>query len=299
MGGAADTSGSDDLSRWIGREQRMTQTLNPFPARALAALLDHAHLPEDGDALPAAWHWLYFLETPSSAGTGPDGHAEKGSFMPPTPLPRRMWASGALDLAAPLRLGESAEKVSTIRAAEHKQGKSGELFFVTIDHDVHQRGILCVHEEQTLVYRSMPTGRAPLPPGASAPGASAPGASAPAAADWSRTVNIDPVLLFRFSALTYNAHRIHYDREYATSVEGYPGLVVHGPLLVMLLLDLVRAHKPAAAIKAVRFRAMRPTFDLGAFSLHGRCEDPRVALWSADGDDYVGMSATATLDEEP
>jgi 3-methylfumaryl-CoA hydratase len=294
MGGAGDTLGSDDLSRWIGREQWMIQTLNPFPARALAAMLDHAHLPDAGDALPAAWHWLYFLETSSTAGTGPDGHAERGSFMPPIPLPRRMWAAGAVELLAPLRLGEPAEKVSRIRGVEHKQGRSGELFFVTIDHDVYQRGMLCVHEEQTLVYRAMPTERGPLPAGAAAPGA-----SAPAAADWSRTVTIDPVLLFRFSALTYNGHRIHYDRDYATATEGYPGLVVHGPLLVVLLLDLVRAHKPAPAIKALRFRAMRPTFDLEAFSLHGRCEGPRVSLWSADGEGYVGMSATATLGEEP
>jgi 3-methylfumaryl-CoA hydratase len=289
MGVTSGTLGSGDLSRWIGREQRLTQTLNPFPARALAALLDHARLPEVGDALPAAWHWLYFLETPSTAGTGPDGHPEKGAFTPPIPLPRRMWAAGALELSAPLRLGEPAERVSTIRAVEHKQGKSGELFFVTVDHDVHQRGILCVHEEQTLVYRAMPTGTGPLPPGE----------PAPVAADWSRTVNIDPVLLFRFSALTYNAHRIHYDRYYATAIEGYPGLVVHGPLLAMLLLELVRAHQPAPPIKALRFRAMRPTFDLGAFSLHGRCEGPRVSLWSADCDDYVGMSATATLGEGP
>jgi 3-methylfumaryl-CoA hydratase len=286
MGGGTDSA---DLTQWIGREQRMTQTLNAFPARALAALLDHGRLPDAGEALPAAWHWLYFLETPSSAGTGSDGHPSKGIFMPPIPLPRRMWSAGVLELTAPLRLGEPAERISTIRAVEHKQGKSGELFFVTIDHDVHQRGTLCVHEEQTLVYRAMPTGRGPLPPGE----------AAPAAADWSRMVNIDPVVLFRFSSLTYNAHRIHYDRDYATGAEGYPGLVVHGPLLVMLLLDLLRAHKPEPPVKAIRFRAMRPTFDLGAFSLRGRSEGPLVTLWSADGDNYAGMSATVTLCEEP
>jgi 3-methylfumaryl-CoA hydratase len=280
---------SGDFTAWIGREQRLTQTLNPFPARALAALLDHDRLPEAGDALPTAWHWLYFLDTPSTAVTGQDGHPDKGGFMPPIPLPRRMWAAGALELSAPLRVGEPAERVSTIRAVEHKQGKSGELYFVTINHDIHQHGRLCLHEEQTLVYRAMPTTQGPLPPGE----------TAPVAAAWSRTVNVDPVTLFRFSALTYNAHRIHYDRAYATGIEGYPGLVVHGPLLVVLLLDLLRACKPEPPIKSLRFRAVRPTFDGAPFSLHGRHESSRVTLWSADGDDYVGMSATVTLAESP
>lgn len=288
LGASRVAEADGDHTAWIGREQRLTQTLNPFPARALAALLDHHRLPEAGDALPAAWHWLYFLDTPGTAGTGRDGHPHKGGFTPPIPLPRRMWAAGALEFSAPLRLGEPAERVSTIRAVEHKQGKSGELYFVTIDHDVHQHGRLCVHEQQTLVYRAMPTAHSPLPPGESAP-----------AAAWSRTVNLDPVMLFRFSALTYNAHRIHYDRAYATGVEGYPGLVVHGPLLVLLLLDLLRARKPEAPIKSLRFRAVRPTFDGSAFSLHGECTGSRVTLWSADGDNYVGMSATATLGDAP
>jgi len=277
-----------DWTAWIGREQRMTQVLNPFPARALAALFDHPRLPEAGDALPVAWHWLYFLETPGTAGTGPDGHPGKGSFLPPIPLPRRMWAAGGLKPSAPLRLGEPAERMSSIRAVEHKRGRSGELFFVTIEHDVRQRGILCIHEEQTLVYRAMPTGGSPMPPGE----------SASAAADWSRTVTIDPVLLFRFSALTYNAHRIHYDRDYATGTEGYPGLVVHGPLLVLLLLDLVREHDSEARIRSFRFRAVRPTFDRGSLSLRGRREGPLMTLWSADGENTVGMSASANLDEE-
>lgn len=299
-----------EMTEWIGRELRTTQTLHPFPARALASMLDHARLPGVGDALPAAWHWLYFLETPDTAGTGRDGHPTRGPLTPPIPLPRRMWASGALELSAPLRLGEPAERVSAIRAVEHKHGKSGELYFVTIDHDVHQHGSLCIHEEQTLVYRAMPaTGRSSAPPGQSTmppgqstmpprQGPSPVGESAPDG-EWSRTVNIDPVLLFRFSALTYNAHRIHYDRDYATGTEGYPGLVVHGPLLVVLLLDLLRAQKPESQLRALRFRAIRPTFDLGAFSLRGRCEGPLVSLWSADGDNSVGMSATATLREEP
>jgi 3-methylfumaryl-CoA hydratase len=287
------------MTEWIGRELRTTQTLHPFAARALAAMLDHERLPDAGDALPAAWHWLYFLETPGTADTGLDGHPARGALIPPIPLPRRMWASGALELSAPLRLGEPAERISTIRAVEHKRGKSGELFFVTIDHDVHQHGMLCIREEQTLVYRATPTGQSAMPPGQrTLPSPLPAGESAPDG-DWSRTVNIDPVLLFRFSALTYNAHRIHYDRDYATGTEGYPGLVVHGPLLVVLLLDQLRARRPESKPKSVRFRAMRPTFDLGAFALRGRCEGPVVSLWSADGDNYVGMSATVTLCEEP
>lgn len=273
----------DHLRTWIGRQQHSSETLSPFPARALAATLNHARLPDVGDALSPAWHWLHFLDTPSTDGTGPDGHPHKGGFLPPIALPRRMWASGNLEFEEPLRLGERADKVSTISAVEHKSGRSGDLVFVTIEHQVHQRGRRCIREDQTVVYRAMPTGVSPLPAGE----------QAATAADWSRDVDPDPVLLFRFSALTYNAHRIHYDRDYAVHQEFYPGLVVHGPLLVLLLLDLATRH--AAPIQSIRFRAVRPTFDLGTFSVRGKLEGREVRLWSADHENCLGMSAVARL----
>jgi 3-methylfumaryl-CoA hydratase len=275
------------LQAWVGREQQSTDPLTPFPARALAAALDHGRLPNMGDPLPPSWHWLYFLDSPSTAGTGVDGHPHKGGFLPPVPLSRRMWAAGSIDVRRPLRLGKTAERRSTIRSIEYKSGKSGELVFVTVDHRVHQQSELCIREEQTLVYRAKPAERTPLPHGE----------EAPTAADWSRVFEPDPVLLFRYSALTYNSHRIHYDRKYAVHEELYPALVVHAPLLVTLLLDLVLQQYVGLPVMGIRFRALRPTFDSAPVRLAARRTDRRVALWSADSENYVGLSATAELGE--
>lgn len=279
----------DYLRGWVGREQRVTDSLPLFPARALAAALDNASLPNSGDALPPTWHWLYFLDTPTAAGTGSDGHPRKGGFLPPVPLPRRMWAAGALDISQPLRLGIPAEKISTVRSIELKEGKSGALVFVNLEHRVYQDGKLCISEDQNLVYRALPTGPAPLPAGE----------PAPVEADWSRALQPDPVLLFRFSALTYNGHRIHYDRDYAMREEFYPGLVVHGPLLATLLADLVLREQPAAKISQFRFRAVRPAFDMNPLRLQGQRDGITIRLCSVDHENYIGMSATAVLRDVP
>jgi 3-methylfumaryl-CoA hydratase len=275
------------LQAWVGRQQQSTDPLTPFPARALAAVLNHGQLPEIGDPLPPSWHWLYFLDTPSTAGTGVDGHPHKGGFLPPVPLPRRMWAAGSIDVVRPLRLGEAAERLSTIRSIDHKSGKSGELVFITVDHHVYQQRVLCIREEQTLVYRAKPTEGTPLPHGE----------EAPPDADWSRAFQLDPVLLFRFSALTYNSHRIHYDRDYAMREELYPALVVHAPLLVTLLLDLVLQQEVGLPVAGIRFRARRPTFDSAPGRLAAKRTGRHVALWSADSENHIGMSATAELGE--
>jgi len=275
----------DHLKSWIGRQQRMEESISLFPARAMAAILDHQAEPALGDLLPCPWHWLYFLETPSSDGTGVDGHPKKGGFLPPVPLPRRMWAAGSLTVESPLRIGDRAEKVSTIRSVESKAGKTGEMVFVEIEHAISQAGRMCIREKQTLVYRPMPTGPAPL----------ADGEPAPEAAQWSRVFNAEPVQLFRFSALTYNAHRIHYDRDYAINTEFYPGLVVHAPLLVTLLLNLVTHHEPEPPLAEVSFRAIRPTFDLGTITLSGKREGRQLSLWSTDHHRFVGLRATAVM----
>ncbi len=272
------------LQSWVGRETVAADPMSPFGARALAALLDHARAPGSGDALPLAWHWLYFLDAPTTAATGADGHPRTGDFLPPVPLPRRMWAAGAVALERPLRLGERAEKRSTILAIDAKDGKSGPLVFVTLEHRVTQGGALCIREEQTLVYRAAAQGPLPLPPGE----------PAPIAADWSRSFAPSAVLLFRFSALTYNAHRIHYDREYATGVEFYPSLVVHGPLLLIQLLDLVEQGVPRTPLSTVRFRAVRPSFVGHPLQLRARRERDSIGLCSADQQNLVGMSAVAT-----
>jgi 3-methylfumaryl-CoA hydratase len=272
------------LQTWVGRQTVAADPMTPFGARALAALLDHATAPRSGDALPLAWHWLYFLDAPSTAATGVDGHPRTGDFLPPVPLPRRMWAAGAVAFERPLRLGELAERRSTIVAIDAKNGKSGPLVFVMLEHCITQGGSVCVCEEQTLVYREGAQGPAPLPPGE----------SAQIAADWSRSFVPSSVLLFRFSALTYNAHRIHYDREYATAVEFYPSLVVHGPLLLIQLLDLVERGDSPTPLASVRFRAVRPSFVDAPLDLRARRERGSIVLCSADEGNHVGMSAVAT-----
>jgi 3-methylfumaryl-CoA hydratase len=273
------------LQSWIGRQVSAVDPMMPFGARALAALLGHAHAPGVGDSLPLAWHWLYFLDTPSSDATGSDGHPRTGDFLPPIPLPRRMWAAGELELERPICLGTPAEKRSTIVAIDAKQGKTGPLVFVTLRHAITQGGVLCVREQQTLVYRAAAQGPAALPPGE----------PAPEAVDWSRSFVPSTVMLFRFSALTYNAHRIHYDRDYAKAAEFYPDLVVHGPLLLIQLLDLIERGALPTPLAAVRFRVVRPSFVDAPVQLRGRRDGDSIALCSADEHNYVGMSAVATV----
>ena len=270
------------LQQWVGRSESREQHLDPFPARALAGLLDREQAYGDGDALPLPWHWLYFLDAPSREGTGADGHPKRGGFLPPVPLPRRMWAAGELTLHEPLRLGRVARKTSTVRSVELKQGKAGALVFVTVAHELAQDGHRCISELQHIVYREAPTAPAPLPPGE----------AAPADATWQRTVAPDAVMLFRYSALTYNGHRIHYDRDYATREEFYPALVVHGPLLATLLLDLAARERPGSQAVHFSFRAQRPAFDTDELRLNGRLDDEGATLWTSDPAGFVGMHAT-------
>ncbi|MEC9362974.1 MAG: MaoC family dehydratase N-terminal domain-containing protein [Pseudomonadota bacterium] len=274
-----------NLQQWVGRERTVLDELRPFPAQALAAALDRAQGPGPGEPLPPAWQWLYFLDTPTASCTGVDGHPQTSDLLPPAPLPRRMWAAGSMRMASPMRLGQPAERRSRIESIETKAGKSGALVFLNLDHEYLQDGRVCMQERQNLVYRDMPTAAAPLPPGE----------PAPSAADWTQTVTPDPVLLFRYSALTYNGHRIHYDRDYAVQREFYPALVVHGPLLATLLLELVHANLPGVRLASFSFRAVRPTFDTLALGVFGKRDGQRLRLWSADGDGFLCVSAEAEL----
>src|SRR5690606_24135017 len=192
---------------------------------------------------------------------GPDGHASRGEFMPPVTLPRRMFAGARLRFPHPLAIGKPAERVGTIGPIAEKHGQTGPLVFVTVRYEFRQDGRVCVEEEQDIVYRGE-GGRTPAP-------AVGPLPPAPEGA-WARVVTPDPVLLFRYSALTFNGHRIHYDRTYATEVEGYPGLVVHGPLIATLLLDLLRREMPRAGVCRFEFKALRPLFDIHRFAVCGR-----------------------------
>lgn len=189
------------LQEWVGKQESKDDDIGLFPAQALAAMLDNKVLPVKGDALPAFWEWLYFLASPFSDATGADGHPEKGGFLPPVPLARRMWAAGEVECFQSLIIGQTATRLSTIESVDLKSGSTGTLVFVNVRHDISQNDELCISQVQNIVYREQPAANAPLPPVKPAPEAS----------EFSKQITPDPVLLFRYSALTYNGHRIHYD----------------------------------------------------------------------------------------
>jgi len=276
-----------DLARWIGRQEEASDTLTPTPIAALAATLDRDDpQPRCGDALPPLAHWLYFLPLHRQSELGPDGHAKRGGFLPPVALPRRMWAGGRLAFLHPLRIGSAVTRTSTIVDVRHKAGRSGDLVFVLVRHEIHDGDGLALTEEHDIVYRDA------LQPGIAAPA----GVRATTRAAWQRVIVPDDVLLFRYSALTFNGHRIHYDRRYVTQVEGYPGLVVHGPLQATLLLDLVRRELPAATVAGFDFRALRPIFGSAPLRVCGcRQGDQDISLWIEDAEGFVAMQGTATL----
>ena len=273
------------LGEWVGRTETATDTITAAPVAALSALLDRDDArPAAGDAIPPLAHWLYFLPIHRQSRIGPDGHAARGEFLPPVELPRRMWAGSRLEFLRPLAIGAEATRVSRIAEVKVKSGKSGALVFVTVRHEVSDARGLAISDEHDIVYRGE-TGKAVADPVAAATNEA-----------WSREIRPDPVLLFRYSAVTFNGHRIHYDHPYVTQVEGYPGLIVHGPLIATLLLDLVRRHRPDAAVKAFSFRALRPLFDTGPFTVCGlpRAGAKAADLWTRDAQGAVNMQATAT-----
>jgi 3-methylfumaryl-CoA hydratase len=231
-----------------------------------------------GASIPPLGHWLCFLPEAAQAQLGPDGHPERGGLIPPLPLPMRMAAGSRLTFHAPIPFGADVKRVSKIMNIVEKQGRTGPLAFLTYRYQVFAGATLCVTEEFDVVFREKSGNAGPMPAGE------------PRAGKVSRTIDPQSSLLFRFSALTYNGHRIHYDRDYATKVEGYPGLLVHGPLLATLLMDLFRRHKPEAVVKTFEYRAQRPVFDLAPFTVNLEDTADGADVWAADGDGYVAMS---------
>jgi 3-methylfumaryl-CoA hydratase len=305
---------ASELHAWVGRTQTVHDTIGPTPVIALAATLDRPAAPvEAGMALPPLWHWLYFLPMHRQSEIGPDGHARRGGFLPPVPLPRRMWAGSQFEFRAPIRVGDRVARASTIEDVTVKQGRSGQLVFVKVRHELRCNDAPdpALVEFHDIVYReARKPGDAEPPPqaapslderdvsGSGSPGPETrpPGGQRPQGA-WGRTILPDDVLLFRYSALTFNGHRIHYDRRYATEVEGYPGLVVHGPLIATLLMDLLHRHAPEADVATFRFKAVRPTFDGHPFRVCGapQADGKTVKLWAQDHDGWLTMDALATL----
>ena len=278
----------EHLRTWIGKQETLEDRVTPVPVAALAATLDRDDPPpREGDALPPLWHWLYFLPVARQSELGPDGHPRRGGFLPPVPLPRRMWAGSRFQFRRPLHVGEAMRRKSVIADVSVKDGRTGPLVFVLVRHEISGEAGVALTEEHDIVYRNviLPRGAArhSPPPGADFVVASA-------------MIVPDPVLLFRYSALTFTGHRIHYDRSYVTGEEGYPGLVVHGPLLATLLVDLLRRNS-AAQLTGFRFRAMRPLFDISPFAVCGAPgEAGKVALWAQDEQGFLCMDAEALTD---
>ena len=279
-----------DLKEWIGRSETVSDSITATPYAALSATLDWPfERPPAGTLLPALWHWLYFLPLARQSDIGPDGHPKRGGFLPPVALPRRMWAGSQLLFHVPLRVGDAISRTSTIVDVTEKSGRTGTLIFVKVRHEIRRQNeeAIAITEFHDIVYREA------AKPGDVAP----PPKQAPAASAWERKWVPDDVLLFRYSALTFNGHRIHYDRRYVTAVEGYPGLVVHGPLIATLLLDLLRHQLPDAELDRYEFRAVRPTFDTNHFFVCGepQADGKTFRLWAKDHEGWLTMDATAVI----
>ena len=267
---------------WVGRSEVREDVVTAAPVRALAATLDAPDrvLSTPGAPIPPLWLWLYVLPVAPMSGVGPDGHSKRGGFLPPIDLPRRMWAGSRCAFHGAASVGAAIERRSTIRSVVPKDGKSGPMVFVTVHHETAADGLPVMSETQDIVYLPLPERFSP-PPVQPLP-----------ACDWSQDVAVDPVLLFRFSALTFNSHRIHYDRTYAMETEKYPGLVVHGPLQALWLYEAGRATAPHRTPSRFTFRGLRPLFDFDRISLNGRRrEDGGLDLFTANGDGAIGMQA--------
>lgn len=274
---------------WIGRVEEAEDSVPAQTARALAATLDMdasaratAGIAEGG-ALPPLWHWLAFLPDAPMSALDTDGHPKRGGFLPPVPLERRMWAGARTRFHDRPRIGETLHRRSEITAVSEKTGKTGAMVFVTVEHRLSTSRGLAIEEAQDIVYMPMPETFTPPPPVPAPQGL------------WEEPVPMDTARLFRFSAATFNAHRIHFDLAYATDVEKYPGLVVHGPLQAILLMEAARRHRGGDWPAAYAFRGVRPLFHTDALRLIGGAEaDGAQGLATATGADYVCMQARVT-----
>jgi 3-methylfumaryl-CoA hydratase len=274
-----------DFAAWIGRTREASDLVTPrLMAEFGATFAPHLAPVADGIA-PPALHWCLAPETPSAASLGPDGHAAKGGFLPPVPLPRRMWAGGQIETLADLRVGDRVTRTETVRDVAFKAGRSGRLAFVTVDHAVATERGVAIRERQDIVYREM-TGSAPAAGKAPPP---------PPKAQHRETHVSDPVLLFRYSALTFNGHRIHYDRDYVTKVEGYPGLIFHGPLQAALIVEMAAKLRGGKAPKKFTYRGVQPLFEGSEFSINASDNGAGgMDVWVANAEGQPTMKGVAT-----
>ena len=278
------------LSQWVGNREEKKDRIDAKPANFLKATLNHeGAIYKEGDNLPPVWHWMYFLDAAPMNRLGRDGHPALGNFLPPVALPRRMWAGGHLRFHKPIVIGEELLKTSEISRVVRKSGRSGELCFVTVKHRYSANSDLKLEEDHDIVYRgeATVTTQKSTPPGA------------PDSDDLSTTIEPSSTLLFRYSALTFNGHRIHYDLDYCRNVEGYPGLVVHAPLTTTLAMDLARKfyseRRPGVEFASLRVRMVSPLFHDKPFTLHLKEQESQCELWAANPDGNLAMRATLEL----
>ena len=277
---------ADHLSQWIGSKETTEETISVEPLQRMRATLDHApKTMTEGEIVPTLWHWAYFLKPTRASELGRDGHAALGDFMPPVPLPRRMWAGCQLKFSAPLRVGETARRESTVRDVKLKQGRSGILCFVDVEHAILVGDELKLTEIHNIVYRDtkQPGDDKARPP------------EAPGDAQWTREVKPDSTMLFRYSALTFNGHRIHYDLDFCRHQEGYPGLVFHGPLTATLLIEMLRQQNPGKSLESCDYRAYSPLFDDASFTLNGKMDGTDAILWATNPQGRLAMEATVSF----
>jgi len=276
------------LKSWIGKTETTSDLVTAHQAQLLAATLDRDSNLKDGDPLPPLWHWIYFLSPSRLGELGRDGHPKLGGFIPPVALPRRMWAGGRFEFAEPVLLGEELAKQSTIKDVALKDGRTGKLCFVTVRHKFSgtDNG-LRMAEEHDVVYREDPT-RGSAPPEPPLP---------PQGGEWVRTITPSPIMLFRYSALTFNGHRIHYDIDYCREVEGYPGLVFHGPLAATLLAGMAVEHADGRPLKHFSFRALAPLFGNDPLVIRGKPDSggETMNLWAETPSGRLAMSAEAVF----
>jgi len=280
----------DHLRTWIGRTQEKSDTLSPRLAESFNAIFEASSGLEPGDPAPLGIHWCLSPDIAPMNELGPDGHPARGGFLPPVPLPRRMWAGGHVEFSGNFQIGDSVTRRSRIDDVTQKSGRSGPLVFVNVRHDyLTPRGVV-LSERQDIVYRDQET-KSAARPDAKAP---ARPMKEPEVADHSRNIDATATLLFRYSALTFNGHRIHYDLPYATEVEHYPGLVFHGPLQASYLMRLA-ADTAAGSLQTFSYRSVAPLFAGGTVSIHAANNPGGVSLWAADEQHNLTMKAKATL----
>jgi len=279
------TADLDSLKQWIGRTETAVDYVTVPMVDRLSATLDRDDaFPKTGDALPVGWHSTLFPRIVRHSQIGPDGHPQRGDFLPPVPLPRRMFAGKRTTFIAPLRVGDEVKRLSTIQNVTVKDGRSGRMVFVTVKTDISSPRGLAISEEQDIVYRGEPDKNAPPPPPQPTPGK----------AVWQHEVTPDPVMLFRYSALTFNGHRIHYDHPYVTGVEGYPNLVMNGGLTTLLVYELARTHA-STPVKFMSSRNVRALFVGRTITLCGEpsADNKTAKLWAQDDTGALALTAEA------